>query len=35
LNGGEFGFEGSILSQIFIVIAILLIWQRFAGKSEK
>jgi membrane protease YdiL (CAAX protease family) len=25
LNGGEFGFEGSILSQIFIVIAILLI----------
>ncbi|MDR1340045.1 MAG: CPBP family intramembrane metalloprotease [Prevotellaceae bacterium] len=26
LNGGEFGFEGSIISQIFIVIAILMIW---------
>ncbi|MDR0725185.1 MAG: CPBP family intramembrane metalloprotease [Prevotellaceae bacterium] len=33
LNGGEFGFEGSILSQIFIVIAILLIWW-FMRKSK-
>ncbi|MDR1593760.1 MAG: CPBP family intramembrane metalloprotease [Prevotellaceae bacterium] len=33
LNGGEFGFEGSILSHIFIVIATLLIWQ-FAKKLE-
>jgi membrane protease YdiL (CAAX protease family) len=28
LNGGEFGFEGSIIQQIFIVIAVLLIWRR-------
>jgi membrane protease YdiL (CAAX protease family) len=34
LNGGEFGFEGSILSQIFIVIAILQIWRQFTGKSK-
>jgi membrane protease YdiL (CAAX protease family) len=26
LNGGDFGFEGSIISQIFIVIATLAIW---------
>jgi membrane protease YdiL (CAAX protease family) len=26
LNGGNFGFEGSIVSQIFIVIAIFVIW---------
>jgi membrane protease YdiL (CAAX protease family) len=34
INGGEFGFEGSILSQIFIVITILLIWRHFTGKSK-
>jgi membrane protease YdiL (CAAX protease family) len=33
LNGGEFGFEGSILSHIFIVIAVVFIWQ-FAKKYE-
>ncbi|MDR2026084.1 MAG: CPBP family intramembrane metalloprotease [Prevotellaceae bacterium] len=33
LNGGEFGFEGSILSQIFIVIATVLIW-RYVKKSR-
>jgi membrane protease YdiL (CAAX protease family) len=31
LNGGEFGFEGSIISQVFIVITTLLIW--FARKK--
>jgi membrane protease YdiL (CAAX protease family) len=31
LNGGEFGFEGSIIAQIFIVITTLLIW--FARKK--
>jgi membrane protease YdiL (CAAX protease family) len=33
LNGGEFGFEGSILSHIFIIIAVVLIWL-FANKLE-
>jgi membrane protease YdiL (CAAX protease family) len=34
LNGGEFGFEGSILSPIFITIAILVIWWIFIRKPE-
>jgi membrane protease YdiL (CAAX protease family) len=33
LNGGEFGIEGSIISHIFIVITILLIWRLFTRKS--
>jgi membrane protease YdiL (CAAX protease family) len=34
LNGGKFGFEGSILSQIFIIIAVFVIWW-FARKKNK
>ncbi|MDR0695038.1 MAG: CPBP family intramembrane metalloprotease [Prevotellaceae bacterium] len=35
LNGGEFGFEGSILSLLFIVAAILLVGWRFSKKQIK
>jgi membrane protease YdiL (CAAX protease family) len=35
LNGGEFGFEGSIISQIFIVIAVLLIWKNCKDSKFK
>ncbi|MDR2382353.1 MAG: CPBP family intramembrane metalloprotease [Prevotellaceae bacterium] len=34
LNGGEFGFEGSIFSPIFIAIAILVIWWIFIRKPK-
>jgi membrane protease YdiL (CAAX protease family) len=32
MNGGEFGFEGSIIAQIFIVFAVIAIW-RFAERK--
>ena len=34
-NGGEFGFEGSVLSLIFQIIAILALWWYYSKKSEQ
>jgi uncharacterized protein len=34
-NGGKFGFEGSVLSLVFQIIAILALWWYYSKKSEQ
>ncbi|MDP3912929.1 MAG: CPBP family intramembrane metalloprotease [Bacteroidota bacterium] len=34
-NGGKFGFEGSVLSLVFQIVAILALWWYYSKKSEQ